>query len=237
MQRGLSRHRFLLLLWGLGAALACSSEGSPGGQDGGSDGGTAGTGGAVGGRDGPVPPAAQGAASFHFVTPASGSGLCSPGSHWANVPFVASTATVQQVSFDSKGPDGTIAVDGVDGAVVSCVVRANGSRFDVTGRITVPVPSRQNTSIFVTTTLGPDEVGASGTLSVSDDSTTGSNYQAGIPSMQEGSCSFSTRPGSGIGPGKVWASVTCTDARSATSPSGSCDFAPAGFFVFENCEP
>jgi len=47
---------------------------------------------------------------------------------------------------------------------------------------------------------------------------------------------FNTRPGLGIAAGKVWASVTCTDARGFAIPGSACDFAPLGFFVFENCE-
>src|SRR5262249_42590134 len=65
--------------------------------------------------DGSPGPAAQGAASFHFNTPASGSGTCTPRNHWANAPFFATTGNMQQVSFTQKDP---LAVDGVSGAVV-----------------------------------------------------------------------------------------------------------------------
>jgi hypothetical protein len=181
-----------------------------------------------------VPPAAQGAASFHFNSPVSGNGTCNPGSHWTSSPFNQSTATQQQVTFDNKGP---IAVDGQSGAQVVCTVRPVGSKFEVTARISTPVPGAQNTSFFITTTLADLEMGASGSVTVGDDSTGGTGYSSGIAnsSPPQGTCKFDSNPAGGVASGKVWARATCTDARGFGVAGSLCDFSPAGYFVFENC--
>jgi hypothetical protein len=181
-----------------------------------------------------VPPAAQGAASFHFSTAASGTGTCNPGSHWTSSPFAQATSTIQQVSFDDKGP---LAIDGQGGAAVSCSVRPIGSKFEVQARISTPVPGKQNTSFFITTTIADGETNAAGTVTIGDDATGGTGYSSGIANQSPslGTCMFNTKPGGGISSGKVWASATCTDARGFKVPDSACDFTPAGYFVFENC--
>lgn len=227
------------------AVAACSSDSSPtrdGGQIGGAGGqagaaqGVEGSGGA-GVIDGPVAPAAQGAASIHVGPPISAGNSCPAVPHWTNAPFLATSATTQQVTFDQKGPDpggdGPESVDGVDGARVTCSVKPNGTKFDVAATIVAPVPGKQPNVITVHATLGPNDNAASGTMSVSDDQT--------LSVFSSNSCNFTTRPTtggvSGVSAGKVWASVTCTNAVDINNavPNSACDFAPPGVFVFENC--
>lgn len=181
-----------------------------------------------------VPPAAQGAASFHFNSATSGNGTCTPGSHWTSAPFQDSTSTSQQVNFDNKGP---LAIDGQGGAAVACSVRPIGSKFEVRARVSSPVPGKQNTSFFITTTLADGESGASGSLTIGDDATAGTGYSSGIPNQSppQGTCLFDSKPGGGVAAGKVWARATCADARGFNVPGSLCDFFPAGYFVFENC--
>jgi len=182
-----------------------------------------------------VPPAAQGAASFHFSSPASGNGTCNPGSHWTSSPFNQSTSTVQQVSFDNKGP---LAVDGQGGAAVSCRVKPVGSGFDITANISTPVPGTQNTSFFITATLANLQMGSMvGTVTIGDSATGGTGYSSGIvnSSPPQGICTFDSHPTEGVAAGKVYARAKCTDARGFGLAGALCDFSPEGYFVFENC--
>jgi len=181
-----------------------------------------------------VPPAAQGAASFHFASP-TGPGNCGAGSHWTSSPFDTSTATTQQVTFDNKGP---LAIDGQNGAHVACRVVPVGSKFDVRANINTPVPGAQsNTSFFFQTTLADKEMGAIGTVIVADEASGGTGYSAGVQnaSPPQGPCLFDSNPNGGVAAGKVWARATCTNAVGVGSPGAACDFTPAGYFVFENC--
>jgi hypothetical protein len=187
-----------------------------------------------------VPPAAQASASFHLGVPVSGSGTCPPGSHWSNIPYIAASKTTQQVTLNVKGPngDGPLAVDGTDGAMVNCSVRAtDGGKFIINATASGAVPGAESNSIHVETTLGPDDTNvATGVVTVADTTTAGNPL-----SSSTGNCQFSTRPTSngapGVAPGKVWASVTCTNLLDTRSPdaTGSCDLVPAAVFVFENC--
>jgi hypothetical protein len=186
-----------------------------------------------------VPPAAQAAASFHLAGAATGS-TCPQQPHWSNIPYIPATQSTQQVTFDAKGPaadhNGPLGIDGEGGVRVTCSVKANGGKFDVIATATTPVPGLPNATLFTAiTTLGVDEVGASGSVSVSDDKTGGILYTSNA-------CQFQARPTTagapGIGPGKVWASVTCTnlvDPRSSDA-TATCSLAPASVFVFENCD-
>ena len=117
-----------------------------------------------------VPPAAQGAASVHLTS--SQLGMCSVIAHWINAPFDASNARmVQQTDINTKGlaGNGPLGIDGQNGVRVSCSVRANGSKFDVQGSIIAPVPGVVTPiNVSISTTLGPNDTGATGKITVSD---------------------------------------------------------------------
>jgi hypothetical protein len=182
-----------------------------------------------------VPPAAQGAASFHVSSPAMAGDSCPATPHWSNAPFVANMATTQTVTLNQKGPDGSgpLAVDGQSGAQVKCSVVASGDKFIITGRVSGPVPGKQPNQFTVSTTLGPNDTMAAGTITVVDD-------QTGSP-LSSSACVVAARPTNGGDPGvaagKVWASATCTGAGDLgnAAPNARCDFTPAAVFVFENC--
>jgi hypothetical protein len=140
--------------------------------------------------------------------------------------FVEATKNQPQVTFDTKGPLG---VDRVSGAQVSCRVSPSGAKFTVSANIVGPVPSTSNpTAITVQIpAIGPGESGASGTVAISDDRSGGLTYTSST-------CSFTARA-DGLGTGKIWASVSCTNAQLVGTLGANCDITPAGFFVFENC--
>jgi len=186
-----------------------------------------------------VPPAAQGAASFHVAAPAMAGFSCPAVPHWSNAPFIPNMATTQTVTLDQKGPDGNgsgpLAVDGQGGAVVKCSVKASGDKFVVSGRISGPVPEKQPNQLTVSNlTIGPNDTMVGGTVTVTDDIT-------GTP-LSSNTCQFTPRPvtngNPGVSAGKIWASVTCTNAGDVNNaaPNARCDFNPPAVFVFENCD-
>jgi hypothetical protein len=183
-----------------------------------------------------VPPAAQGAASFHVASPAMLGAACPSNPHWSNAPFIADMSTTQAVTFTALPMGDSLAVDGQKGATVSCSVKARGDgKFDVTASISSPtLQNMQNNSFFVSTTVGPQDTAAPGTVSVSDDQT--GNL------LTSTSCTIAARPpGSdgnpGVASGKIWASATCSNAAETgnAAPNARCDFTPPAVFVFENC--
>lgn len=235
----------LAVSWG-GAACGGSTSGAA------TDGGTPGTGGANGtsGAGGtasacapllescPALPASQGSASIHVQGPSmeavAAGKQCAPGVHFADAP---SAFTSDERTTGSTRPHDTI-VDGESSAQFACSVVPSGDKFAVSGQINIPAFDKDNhplsipTQIRVSTTLGKDDTGAPGALSVSDSSTAGISYQAN-------ECTFTVKPDVqdpklGIGPGKAWGRVICPNLADLQDPSSSCSV-DVGYFILENC--
>jgi hypothetical protein len=177
----------------------------------------------------PVAPAGQGVVSIHVGLQAGTT--CTPGPHWANVPFSASAG--QRVSATEAGDATNRAVDGEAEMKVKCSVVPAGGKFKINADLSSPAPGSSSTAtnIIFTTTIGPGEEGAPGTLSLLDDKT--------ATFFGSSTCTFSVKPANGsehlaIDAGKVWGSVTCTSFRDPGDPGAACSI-DKGFFVLENC--
>jgi hypothetical protein len=112
--------------------------------------------------------------------------------------------------------------NGVDGALVSCQVHAQGDGYSISGSIQVGGLSFTVHGSVNTTDNG--HVG-SGTISQTD---TGSS--TALSSDLDG-CELMVLPTQEIAPGRAWGSFTC--ASVASGPVSQC--AAAGSFMLENC--
>jgi hypothetical protein len=188
----------------------------------------------------PVPPASQGSATLHFNGPSPMAvmegKMCQAGTHFTTAPSTYETA--QYTSGTTRPSD--VLVDGEQGRQFSCSVKASGDKFVVSGSMNIPAFDKDKkplpipTIVSLSTTIGKDESGAPGTLSISDDPTGGSVYRSTA-------CIFSVKPDTGankklaIDAGKIWGSVTCPDIANQGATSSSCTI-DSGYFILENCD-
>jgi hypothetical protein len=190
----------------------------------------------------PVPPASQGSATLHFngpsMTAAMAGKMCSAGTHFTTVP--SSFDSAKYTTGSTRPPAGDVLIDGEQGRQFSCSVKASGDKFVVGGQLNIPAfdkdmkPLPIPTQISFGTTIGKDESGATGTLSVADNDSGGAVYQAT-------GCSYSVKADAttnkklAIDAGKIWGSVTCPDIGDPSVPNSSCTI-DSGYFILENCD-
>lgn len=210
-------HRSLVLIALALAAAACSGkttdDPAPTGFD-----GAAGHGGTI------APPASQGAASITFATPDPPSTALCPVRHQATAPvLIAGSTTTTGIS------KGTEAIDGQNGDVVYCSVTPAPGGYDVTASIH-SVNGTKFADIVINLTIAQAQSDAPGSLGIMDDTT-----QNAYLSPTTIPCMFSVVGASlGIGPGKIWASVTCPSLVDRSSAAGD-QCKATGYFIFENC--
>jgi len=161
--------------------------------------------------------------------------VCPAGVHYADAP---TTFTADQRTAGSSRPKDTI-VDGEMSREFTCSVVQNGDKFAVSGSMNVPAFDKDNhqlsipTQIQLKTTIGKDESGAMGSLTVADEATAGIFYQSTA-------CTFSVKSDSqnnsrlAIDSGKAWGSVICPSVGVPSDPSASCSV-DVGYFILENC--
>jgi hypothetical protein len=172
----------------------------------------------------PVPPASQGAVALSFSDPdPPATTLCSnKGAKTAPILVAGNVRTTAT----NKGTEST---DQQNGDFVSCSVTPGGGGYIVTASIDSKVGSQQIHVSITNLTIREGQSDATGMLSVLLDDT--SLYSS--PTTDP--CKFSVSGGAlGVGPGKIWGSVTCTGLLE----SGSVDRATCkntGYFIFENC--
>lgn len=188
----------------------------------------------------PVPPASRGSASIHFQGPsmaaAAAGKQCPPGVHNADAP--STQLSEQRTTGNSRPAD--IIIDGEKSRTFGCSVVPSGDKFVVDGHMIVPAFDKDNkqltvpTQIRVHTTIGKDETGAKGTLSVGDDATAPQVF------YQSDACAFSVKAGTNntklaVDAGKIWGSVTCDSISDLQNPTSSCQV-DVGYFILENCD-
>jgi hypothetical protein len=185
----------------------------------------------------PVPPASQGSASIHVQTPATPGVSCGPGVHTANAP----TAQMSQDQTSGQGRPKDVVIDGEQGRHFSCSVKPSGDGFVVAGDMNVPAFDKNKMPLPIPTqitisipSIAKDQSTAMGTLLVADNDSAGAG-------LRSDTCVYSVKPDTtvnrqlGIGPGKIWGSVTCTNLKDPRDPGSSCDV-DVGYFVMENCD-
>jgi hypothetical protein len=214
-------HRSLVLIaLALAAAAGCSGQTVDGQNAAGSAGNVGGAGGGA-----PVPPASQGAASISFATAdAPIMAMCSV-PHRATAPILmAGNATTTNTN------KGTEAIDGQNGSLVSCTVTPAAGGYSVSATIHSENGTKFADIAISNLTIAEGQSDAAGTLSVIDDTT-----QYAYASPFANPCIFSVVGSSlGIGPGKIWGSVTCASLIDRTSASAD-QCKATGYFIFENC--
>jgi len=199
---------------------------------------TTGTGGAS--------PSAQASASLFLTTVPNAMrvAVCPVGvQYWVNIPFVA--AGSQQVTTMNKGPQA--AIDGVDGASISCTVKASGDVFDVSALLRSPATNPMtgapvaSTMVSLSTSIAADGE-SKGTLTVQDERTANPYQSVNDMGLPAATCTFSVkRPTTNdqlaVAPGRIWASVVCPSFRDPTSANLAeiCSIGP-GVIVLENCK-
>jgi hypothetical protein len=214
--------------WLLSGGAACSGQtvdGQNAAGSAGNVGGAAGSAGAAGIGGAPVPPASQGAASITFATADAPIVAMCPVPHRATAPIpIAGSTTTTNAS------KGTEAIDGQNGSLVTCAVTLVAGGYAVNALIHSEIGAAFADIAISNLTIAQGQSDARGTLSVLDDTT---QYAYSSPTTIP--CTFSVVGSSlGIGPGKIWASVTCPsliDRGSANSDQCKA----TGYFIFENC--
>lgn len=165
--------------------------------------------------DDPIPPSAQGAASFRITNRPQ-----------MSCPYTVPNATIGAVNDTSSNQ----IVDG-EGGKVSCSVSPNGAGFVFSASIT------QGDVHF--------EINADGPISATQSTTAQVGVSAlanSYSSATSAPCSVELIPDSPIGGGKIWAKFSCSIVQlSGTGEEPSCAIlgnsakAPGGYFIFENC--
>ena len=212
----------------LGFALAPSCGGSTAAHPGGAD-----AGGDAPPTDGPPVPPAQAyvRATLGPSADPKSLGACT----------VGSTTTVLQLGADpGTGLPMTI-LDG-GGAAISCIVRADGSGFDVS--LSVDVPGSAGATLMIQSTQGqPVTMQGGAMLTGSLDS--GAQGYGNYTSM---ACTFDTmncRASGGmcIAPGRIWGHVSCATASDPSAikmlPDGGTTTATCGTeidLLFQDCQ-
>jgi hypothetical protein len=206
------------------AAAGCSGKTTDDPAPAGS-GGAAGNGGTAGGGGTVVPPASQGAASISFGTADPPTTALCPVPHRTTAPILmAGNATTTNTS------KGTEAIDGQNGSLVSCTVTPAAGGYAVYAQIHADNGINFADIAISDLTIAEGQSDAAGTLSVIDDTT---QYAYASPFATP--CIFSVVGSSlGIGPGKIWGSVTCATLIDPASASGD-QCKATGYFIFENC--
>jgi hypothetical protein len=180
----------------------------------------------------PVPPASQGAATITLSNPdsaASSTARC-PVPHRSTAPIL--TAGNQATTDISKG---TLAIDGENGNLVECSVVAGNGGYNVYAKIHSDITTSQGHQwadiVISNLTIAEGQSGATGMVTLMDNVTD----QIAYLSQSQNPCVFSVSTASlGIGPGKIWAQVTCPSLRDPANAGGD-ECKASGFFIFENC--
>jgi hypothetical protein len=173
----------------------------------------------------PVPPASQGAAIISLSSPGTGTAVCN-----VQHPVIAPLPVAGSAA-PSDTTKGTIAIDGENGNLVTCAVVPVAGWYAVNAHIHADAPAGKFADITIESlTIGEGQSGVTGIVSVLDDRT-----QNPFQSPASSPCTFSVSGGGlGVGPGKIWASVTCPGLLDRGSANG--DMCKAtGYFIFENC--
>jgi hypothetical protein len=240
------------ILWGVAIGVvvilggACSSSndtttGGAGGSTGGAGGSTGGADGSTGGAGGSTVPAdgaagstgdaagstggARGAVSIDFANPDPPiSALCN-----VQHPAIAPILTAGNVA-TSNTIKGTIAIDGENGAVVSCTVTPGGGGYNVTATIHSELAAKHVDISIGSLTIADGQSDVSGMITINDDTTLNPYFSSAADP-----CKFSVSGDSlGIAPGKIWGSVACPTLADPENIGGD-QCKVTGYFVFENC--
>jgi hypothetical protein len=186
----------------------------------------------------PVAPAPQASVSIHIKeyereNMTYGNKRCPPALHWLNVPYQRDRGTSAQSQQTNDSTADVRAVNGQEGAKVSCSVKPAGSGFTVSlsaSGIAQNMDKRLGSPIvnIRIPSIGEGDSSASGTLSIQDDTTAGNQYFTDL-------CTFSVAGGAmGIQEGGIWGSITCEGLSEPKTPDSACQV-DQGYFVFENC--
>jgi hypothetical protein len=195
-------------------ATACSSNAA----------GVGGDAGGVGGGVGAL--AAQGSASLSLGSPSSVGDTC-PNSHTINIPYDASKLGPTTTASSKPAP----AIDGVNGATVTCNVKQNGANFEVSGTLDSP---SNGATVEISVVIAAGQENVAGAVTVTD----GANRMEIDNRYTPSACVFSVKAGTGenlaIAPGRVWGKVTCTNLGQASGIGSACNLS-SGFFSLESC--
>jgi hypothetical protein len=173
----------------------------------------------------PVPPASQGAAFISFASPDPPSAALCNVRHQAIAPIL--TAGNVATSGTTKG---TIAIDGENGNVVNCTVSPGGGGYNVGASIHSENGTHFADIAISELVIAEGQSDVSGMVSVLDDIT-----QNAYSSTSATPCKFSVAGESlGVGPGKIWAKVTCPGLADRGNAGGD-QCKGTGYFIFENC--
>lgn len=170
-----------------------------------------------------VPPPAQGALSYR-VWGATGQG-CLVQNHSSNAPNPGRGQNVTSTGV------GSVAVDGENGAKVSCRVSGDGTSFSVTGELTLG-----DVSFSVSTQLSPGDKEADGKIRLQDNLTANVYAQpATLLDPPTPPCKIDISKGNyDVGTGWVWGHFMCDSIVDERSPDAFCS--AEGTFLFENCD-
>lgn len=171
-----------------------------------------------------VPPPAQGALSYRMWK-ANGQG-CFIAAHSINAP---NTGSGQNVTGSHVGE---VAVDGQNGAKISCKVRAEGDGFAVTADLDLG-----DASFSLDATVRPGDSEAQGSIHLQDNHTVATYGQpARLLEGQTGPCKIDVKTGKlyGIDSGWIWGKFSCGELVDERSPDALCS--GEGTFLFENCD-
>lgn len=177
----------------------------------------------------PVPPAADGAftATVHSQSPPQEGKACPLTSSTFDVPTVDKTKippeTLDQDTFIHK------AIDGKDGAKVSCSVKKGGAGFTFDG--TIQVGSKA--LVLRNGTIGADNKGTAQVVLQNADAMNGFSGALTSPTAN---CTVEPVPLAGtndlqLKAGSMWAHFACASIEQV--PSFACG--ASGYFVLENC--
>jgi hypothetical protein len=172
------------------------------------------------------PPAAQGTASLHLVSAAGAS--CAQGPRWMNVPI----ADIAQPTVTGS-MIGERAVDGENGAVVSCTVILIGGGYAMSGDFDVAYGDRFSrvsaNALIDPKTSDPQPI----SVHVED--------EAVVP-LHQGDCSLvpgldGLGWGSALRPGRFWGKLVCSSLLLADADAGGASGCAIdeGYIELENC--
>jgi len=178
-------------------------------------------------------PRSQGVASLHFEKSLSGTAttICPLLDHQMNSPIspLGMPLVTGSASFDD-------AVDGQATNYVKCRVAPELDKYRVTGEVITTGlgadGSEVTTDVSVQVLIGENDTQLEGTLHASDDKT-------GIAPYVSDACLFTVLPSAdapalGIGPGHVWAQVSCAQIDDMRNFRGD-ECAIQGFIKFDAC--
>lgn len=170
-----------------------------------------------------VPPPPQGAISYRFWR-AGGQG-CIVGGHAFSAP---DTGRGQNVTSTGVGQ---VAVDGENGAKVSCRVSGDGATFSVTGELMLG-----DISFSIDTQVSPGDKEADGKVRLQDNITASTFAQpAPLVEPPTAPCKVDISRGNfGVGSGWVWGHFICDNIVDERNPGAFCS--AEGTFIFENCD-